>query len=476
MNTNYDFKLLNYVLENSPTGIMITDERGNVIKANKRHSELTNYSTEELIGKNMKDLAIGGYVHKSTSLSALKTGMPMVAQQTINKGTINEKEIMVKSIPVKDETNKTTHVINYIFDISEKANLLCQLKEEKANNLKFKLELEKYRDITKAGEIPRLIYKSKAIENLLEKAKKVAPTDLTVLITGESGTGKSLISKYIHAHSNRRSGEFIAINCGAIPPNLMESELFGYEKGAFTGAINAGKKGIFEHAHGKTLFLDEIGELPFESQVKLLTVLQDGAFYRIGGTEPIQVDVRVIAATNSNLIEKIQNKQFRLDLFYRLNTISLNIPPLRERTEDIPPLIEHICANLNLKYGMKKIFSDSAVLQLQNCTLNGNVRELINIIQSNMVLSSRDMIDQLEITNEFITYFPPSLNPGTSDNLNISSSKAKENKEKKELLNAVKFCNTTTELAQFLNVSQSTISRRLNKYNINLKKLRKKEE
>ncbi len=470
-----ELKLLNYVIDNSPTGIMITDQKGTVIKANKRHAEITNYAIEDLIGKNMQDLAISGIVHRSSSLSALKTGIPLVVQQTIQKGTPFEKEIMAKSIPVKDETNTTTHVINYVFDISEKANLINRLKEEKANNLKFKLELEKYRDIGKEGKIPKFIYKSKEIRDLLEKAKKIAPTDLSVLITGESGTGKSLISKYIHAHSNRSSNGFVAINCGAIPPTLIESELFGYEKGAFTGANNSGKKGLLDYADGKTLFLDEIGELPFESQVKLLTVLQDGEFYRIGGNEPIKVDVRVISATNSNLIEKINNKQFRLDLFYRLNMISLNIPPLRERTEDIPPLVENICNSLNLKYCMEKSFSPSAVQLLQNCRLNGNVRELINIIQSNMVLSSNDIIDNLEITNEFVTYFPANYNPASSILNNTSSSKTKEVKEKNELLDAIKFCNTTTELAEHLNVSQSTISRRLKKYNLNLKKIKKME-
>jgi len=475
MDKNTEIKLLNFIIENSTTGILITDNKGNVLIVNKRHSEITNCPSEILLGKNMQDLVLVGLLHKSSSIGVLKTGMPLVVEQTIQKGTRFEKEIMVKCMPIKDENNNITHVVNYLFDISEKTSLLNELKQEKANNLKFRLELEKYRDMSKESELPKLIYKSEVVSNLLAKAKKVAPTDLTVLITGESGTGKSLISKYIHACSNRRSNGFVAINCGAIPSNLVESELFGYEKGAFTGAKSTGKKGLFEYADGKTLFLDEVGELPFESQVKLLTVLQDGEFYRIGGTSPIKVDVRIIAATNSNLVEKIQNKQFRLDLFYRLNMISFAIPPLRERPEDIAPLVHHICSNLNTKLNLTKQFSETAIKQLQNCNLYGNVRELTNIIQSNMVFSTDDIIHHLEITNEFITFYPPKPKKTAIPTNKEFPSISKESQEKEDLINAIKYCNTTTELAQFLNISQPTVSRRLKKYNINLKHLKNKK-
>lgn len=236
-------------------------------------------------------------------------------------------------------------------------------------------------------EQPEIIGTSRAIRSVFKQIGRVAATNATVLITGESGTGKELAARAIHKHSTRRDEPFVAVNCGALPENLIESELFGYEKGAFTGAI-AQKKGRFEIAHKGTIFLDEIGEIPLQAQVKLLRVLQERKIERIGGANLINIDVRVIAATNRNLQTEIAGKLFREDLFYRLNVVSINLPPLRERLADVPQLADYFLERSAQKHELpNKHLSDSALRSLINYDFAGNVRELENIIERAAVAS-----------------------------------------------------------------------------------------
>ncbi len=236
---------------------------------------------------------------------------------------------------------------------------------------------------------PGLIASSRAMEEIYEGIRRVAPTSTTVLITGETGTGKELIAKAIHLASPRRNNPFIKINCAAIPPNLLESELFGYEKGAFTGA-NLKKQGKIEIAHKGTLFLDEIGELPKEMQVKLLRVIQEKEFERIGGLRTIKVDVRLLAATNRDLPREVKKGTFREDLFYRLNIFPLNLPPLRDRKEDIAPLAEYFLERFNKKLSRRIEALDEEVLALfKRYPWPGNVRELENILER-LILIARD--------------------------------------------------------------------------------------
>jgi nitrogen regulation protein NR(I) len=231
----------------------------------------------------------------------------------------------------------------------------------------------------------RLVGQSPAIKQIFAVVEKVANTPSTVLITGESGTGKELIARALHENSSRHAGPFIKINCAAIPKTLMESELFGYDKGAFTGAVGA-KPGRFELAHGGTLFLDEIGEIPVEMQVKLLRVLQESEFERVGGIKTIKVDVRLVTATNRDLLQEIADGTFREDLFYRLNVVPIHIPPLRERREDIPLLAEHFIAKFNdrLKKQITSIAHD-AVARLVTYNWPGNIRELENLMERTML-------------------------------------------------------------------------------------------
>jgi DNA-binding NtrC family response regulator len=246
----------------------------------------------------------------------------------------------------------------------------------------------------------RLVGQSAAIKLIYAVVEKVAHTPSTVLITGESGTGKELIARALHENSSRHAGPFIKINCAAIPKTLMESELFGYEKGAFTGAVGA-KPGRFELAHGGTLFLDEIGEIPVEMQVKLLRVLQESEFERVGGIKTIKVDVRLVTATNRDLLQDIAAGSFREDLYYRLNVVPIHIPPLRERREDIPLLVEHFLAKFNdrLKKQIDSVSAD-AISRMVSYHWPGNIRELENLMERTMLFCERSEIQVSDLPPE----------------------------------------------------------------------------
>jgi len=243
---------------------------------------------------------------------------------------------------------------------------------------------------------PSFIAEDEKTKEVLEIAKKVAPTMANVLLLGESGVGKEEFAKFIHQNSNRK-GKFIAINMSAIPENLIESELFGYEKGAFTDAT-VSKSGLFEMAEGGTLFLDEIGEMPFNLQAKLLRIIQEKEVYRLGSVKPKKIDVRIVSATNQNIEEMIKNNKFREDLYYRLSTIPIKIPPLRERKKDIIPIAEDILNKVIKEYNLdKKIFDKSAKEKLLNYEWPGNIRELINVIQRAAILSDGKEITQKDL-------------------------------------------------------------------------------
>jgi len=243
-----------------------------------------------------------------------------------------------------------------------------------------------------------IIAESPQMKQVLETAKKIAPFDTTVLITGESGTGKEMIANFIHKNSLRKERPFIAINCGAIPSELLESELFGYKKGAFTGA-NTDKKGLIEEAEGGTLFLDEIGELPLDLQVKLLRVLQENEIKPIGSNRPKKIDVRFIAATNRDLKKMVEEGKFREDLYYRINVIPIHIPPLRERKEDIIPLAQYFINKFCSRYGIpKKRLSEKAREKLLNYDYKGNVRELENIIERAVLTTEGEEITDIPVT------------------------------------------------------------------------------
>jgi two-component system response regulator PilR (NtrC family) len=242
-------------------------------------------------------------------------------------------------------------------------------------------------------EFHNIIGRSRSMQAVFRMIEKVAPSESTVMIYGESGTGKELVARALYAHSKRKDQTFLAVNCAAIPDTLLESEMFGYEKGAFTGA-NTQKKGLFEEAHTGTLFLDEIGDLSTMLQAKLLRVLQEGEFQRVGGTKTIKVDIRLLVATNKNLEEEVKEGRFRQDLYYRLNVVPIFLPPLRERREDIPFLVEYFLKKYQKKHGKSLKHVTSAVMKrFLDYRWDGNVRELESVIERSVILAEQDVID-----------------------------------------------------------------------------------
>ncbi|MCQ4635781.1 sigma 54-interacting transcriptional regulator [Anaerovorax odorimutans] len=459
MEANDTKRLLEFIVENSPSAVIVVDKNGIIQKTNQRHHEESGFSEEELKGKHINTLIENRIISGSCSLRVIETKRPVLMEQ-IYKGSPH----MLKALPLTDENGEVEYVISYILDISEKYNLISELEKTKFENKKYSIELLQARkELRKNNQI---VFRSTRMRDLLERAEKIAVTDSTVLITGESGSGKGALAKYIHAYSSRSEESFLSINCGAIPENLVESELFGYEKGAFSGAQTSGKQGIFEYADKGTIFLDEIGDMPYPLQVKLLNVLQDKEFYKIGATVPTKVNVRIIAATNADLAQKIRENTFRSDLFYRLNVLSLHVPPLRQRPEDIPVLTEHFRKKINDRYNMNKSISPAVIKTLCEMHWPGNIRQLENFIERIMLFSRSDTVEvsDLDEANGSISLCD---SEALADSLKQSTLKeAAQQREKELLIEGLKTFKTATALAKHLGVHQSTISRKLKKYGI----------
>lgn len=313
-----------------------------------------------------------------------------------------------------------------------------------------------------------MVGKSEAMTHLFEKINQVAVRDTTVLITGESGTGKELIARRIHDISNRHSGPFIAINCAAIPETLIESELFGHEKGAFTHAVEK-RLGHFELADGGTLFLDEIGELSLGVQVKMLRFLQEQEFYRVGRSKPIKVNVRIVAATNRNLEDLVREKKFREDLFYRVNVINLHVPPLRDRFDDVQNLIEFFLKRLQLVYKGKEIrIDDEAMAQLVSYEWPGNVRELENVVESLLALNSKPEIAFADLPAKIRERSVPVS--AVSSTGPLAFEEAEKKFEADMILKALKRANfVQTRAAELLGISRRILKYKMDKLGINEK-------
>ncbi len=317
------------------------------------------------------------------------------------------------------------------YDFVEKEadpELVCFTVQKAVDTIRLKKEVQKLQqDFVINKDVDRIVTNSQVMKNILDLAKQFAMSDSTVLLTGETGTGKSLIAEYIHYKSQRFNQSFLTVNCGAIPRELIESELFGYEQGAFTGARNKGKVGLIEKANNGTIFLDEIGELSLDLQAKLLQVLEKSEFFRVGGVEPVQVNIRFLVATNANLAEMIKENRFRNDLYYRINVASLHMPPIRERTEDIVTLVKYFINFFNDKLNKRvNNITDTAAAILKNYSWPGNIREIRNIIERIMILKNDATINendlcQLHVQNQRISggpmNFPFCVNLGSGKNL-----------------------------------------------------------
>lgn len=306
------------------------------------------------------------------------------------------------------------------------------------------------------------VYRSAAMEEVIEKARTVARFPTTILIEGESGTGKDLLAKFIHYSSKRYNQKFMVVNCATFQETLIDAELFGYEKGSFTGALTQGKVGLFEQASGGTVFLDEIAELPFNLQGKLLHVLQDKHVRRIGASINNPIDIRIIAATNKNLKDEVANATFREDLYYRLSAITILVPPLRERREDIEVLVNYYLEQLTLKYEVKRTISKEMLSILHEYNWPGNVRELINTMEQLVILAHNEEIAEPDFPPEILGYSRP-----TKHMQNDKSLKVQLDEYEKELIkNTLQKYKSIRRAAVVLGVSHTTLNRKIRKYNL----------
>ena len=373
------------ILENSFDGIYITDNHANTILVNKSYETITGLDRGELLNHNMEELVERKVISASGTLMVLRTGQPVTLQQELKTG----KKALITSSPVFDSKHQVALVVTNVRDLTEIYNLKVELKKNSKQQTILQKELEHMREQFLNQDVVADDMRTLETLRMVDKVKRL---DTTVTLVGETGVGKEVFAKYIHQGSARSSYPFIKVNCATIPENLMESELFGYEKGAFTGADRHGKAGLFEVADKGTIFLDEIGELPLNMQVKLLRVIQEREIKRVGGVKPIHLDVRILAATNRDLEEMLKEGRFREDLYYRLMVFPIRVPPLRERMDDISGLTELFLRQLNQKYGTDKRFSREALQILLEYQWPGNIRELKNVVERAYIISSEDWI------------------------------------------------------------------------------------
>lgn len=436
-------------------GIYITDGEGTTLMYNKAERQYVSHWKDELIGKNVREFVEDGRWDKSVCLEVIKSNKSVSFIQQVDGVSY-----LTTGIPYY-ENGRITRIIANDRNISELEQLQNRINaaERKLKKYQARSEYERNLRSDASGEI---IFRSEVMGELISSLYKIAEKDVTVLIRGESGCGKEMIADFIVKNSKRKDAAFIKVNCGAIPDNLIESELFGYESGAFTGANPKGKIGLFEAAEGGTLLLDEIGELPINTQTKLLRVLQENELTRIGGNKSIPINVRIIAATNADLKQKIIDGQFRADLYYRLNIVPVEVPPLRERKEDIEVLVKHFFEIHNKKHRTNISLDEDAVEAFVNYEWPGNVRELRNLIERLIVTEEKDHIDKATAIKRI--YNDDILAEISTNGLSLKEQM--EMFEKKLLESALEKTGNGIGVAKILGINKSTVSKKFKKYDI----------
>ena len=462
--TEYIYKLketnreLEAVFRFSHDGLFVCDGNGIGVKYNESYSRITGIDGDEIMGLHMNDLLQLGYISESASLMVLQTKKQATTMPRLKSG----KKALITANPVFDANGNVDKVISNVRDITELIQLKSQLEEVKELSERYYSELLHLR--RQNVQVEGMIAESPVMKKMVATALKVAVTGATVLITGESGVGKEVLARTIHNHSESKAGPFVKVNCGAIPDTLLESELFGYEKGAFTNASKTGKMGIFEIAVRGTLFLDEIGEIPLALQAKLLGVLQDKKFTRVGGTKEIKLSARIIAATNRDLAEMVTRGEFRKDLFYRLNVVGLKIPPLAERKEDLFPMAHHFLRELNERYKFHNTISPRVINAFLNYDWPGNVREMENLMEQLVVLAPNE-----QITVEML---PVALqDPMAMVSRELPQEKCLEDilasVERRVFQSLLRQGYSSYKIAQELGINQSTAIRKIKKLGLN---------
>jgi len=452
-----DANVLIKLLESSYDGIWITDHVGKILFANSANAKLLGVPRSELENKTTQELQDEGVFQTSAILEALQT------RQQVSRVCNNPRTcltVLATATPVFNEAGDIQYIFNNVRDITALNEMRESLqdKDEIIRQQNSQLETMKLR----LG-VGTIVANSKAFTQVVELARRAATFDgATVLILGESGTGKEVISELIVNTSPRKDKPYLQINCGAIPENLIESELFGYEKGAFTGADAKGRKGLFEAANGGTVFLDEIGDLPLHMQVKLLRVLQQRRIVRVGGTETVNLDVRIIAATNKDLKQMVKEGRFREDLYYRLNVVPIEIPPLRDRKEDILPLVNHFLTVANRKYHTNKSIYSDTIDVLESYSWPGNVRELENLMENLVITTPGDIIRRENLSERL--KFSTENRGFTEDTEVITLKETVERAEYMAIQKAIRQCGSIRKAAVALGVDPSTIVRKQQNY------------
>ena len=446
------------VIELLPEGVYISDAEGTTIAVNSMYEQLTGLKGQEVMGENVKVLVEKGVYNLALNPEIVVTGEHKMSVQITKTG----RKVLLNGYPIFDDSGKVSFVLTFVRDIS----LLSQLKEQIADQQEI---IDKYREANeqckKALTSNVEIFESKKMIALMEKLKKIAKTDTTVLLLGETGVGKDVLARKIHQYSPRRKEPFLKIDCSTIPENLIESELFGYEQGAFSGANTKGKVGLFEMADKGTLFLDEIGEIPLQLQVKLLRVLQDQEIIHIGSTKVKKVNVRFIAATNRDLEEEVRKGTFRSDLYYRLRVADLEIPPLRERQEDIRVMMQAFLDKYNAKFRKEISFTKELAEVLLAYKWPGNVRQMDNLIQSLVVTHETESVDVTDLPHYMLLDLSKPEEAG-----NPSQGKSLDelvaDYERNLLKMALDRYKSSSKVAEFFQVDRSTIFRKAKKYKL----------
>jgi len=444
-------------------GICLVNSSGVVISINKGYTEITGIQESEIVGKHLSFLLEKGYFTTEVSTKVIEKKKKISLLSTILR---NNKKVLITGNPIFDKDGRVVQVLTVMRDLTELLKLKEKLEKAEKESEKYLNELNYFRN--KHIVFSGMIGENVQMKKIRELINYVAGTDSTILITGETGSGKEVVAREIYSRSNRKDAPYIKVNCAAIPDTLMESELFGYEKGAFTGAQNKEKIGMFEAANRGTILLDEISEIPLNLQAKLLRVLQEKEIMRVGGTKTIKLDVRVIATANKDLFQLVQRGLFREDLYYRLNVVPIRIPPLRDRKDDIALLAYNFLEKFNIKYGKKKVLDSSALHALESYDWPGNVRELENVIERLVVIDDNSYIT----FNNIMSVIGKNITSVDLSNRSQTLSDAVKTLEKEMIQRALDTYGSTYKAARALGITQPTVFRKARAYGIKLNNAR----
>ncbi|TWI73006.1 PAS domain S-box-containing protein [Desulfobotulus alkaliphilus] len=446
------------ILDAIPEGVFVTNLEGITLYVNRMYEQLTGLSRHQVLGRQVRTLVEEGVFDVALNPEVVRKSKTVTHTQRLRNG----KMLVLTGTPVFDESGALRLVITFARDITRISQLNEQISEQKQLIEQTNEQMAYMAREQSLTTTP--VFASKVMRETLSFLQTMAKTDATLLILGETGVGKDVFARYVHGQSQRCDKVMMKVDCGSISESLVESEMFGYMAGAFTGASSKGKAGYFELAKGSTIFLDEIGEMPLTMQTRLLRVLQDGEIMRIGGNKPVKVDARIIAATNRDLVSSIEEGKFRQDLFYRLNVATVKIPPLRERRADIPLLAETFLRQYSLRYHKQIAFMDITLETLTHYHWPGNVRELENLVHSLVITHEGPLIAPADL--------PPSIHGKKTETAEDYKEFLQGERSLKEIMaeiesdflnRAIRHHGSVQQVARIFKINRSTIFRKINK-------------